>query len=372
MTLNSEAEHRNFMMQAVELAEKGVFTARPNPSVGALIVANNTVVGRGFTQSYGQNHAEIEAIHDAGDLVKGGTLYVTLEPCCHSDKTPPCTEAIIAAGISRVFYGSEDPNPSVQGMGIKQLKQAGIAVYGAICDSRCRQVNRGFFKRHAVGVPYIRVKMAMSLDGRTAMADGNSFWITSSGARGDVQLLRAKSCAVISSGQSVVCDNAALTFRPHQFQLSECPSGQWGEVAQPLRVLLDSKSKVKRDSLFFKADTASLIFSEIGGEDSEHCQYIKMQPHKGELPLATIVAQLARRNCNEVLVEAGPNLAGSFIRQGLVDELIVYMAPKIMGCHSRPLFNIDVFNIDAALPFHIDSVVKIGRDLKIVLFPEFE
>ena len=365
-----KSKHIKYMQLAIDLAKKGIYTARPNPVVGAVIVKNNTVIAAGFHQYFGDNHAEINALNLAKTEAKAATIYVTLEPCSHTGKTAACSKALIDAGIATVVFGSEDPNPKVQGKGIAQLKAANIAVIGPVCDNQCRQLNGGFFKYQNRGLPFARLKMAMSLDARTAMADGNSFWITGSDARADVQLLRAQSCAVLSSAKSVISDNARLSFRPRQFELNkQCPVGQWTEVKQPLRVVLDYQNQLKSDSLFFKTAGKKLIFcnnKQINSNDTEFITDIE------KFDLTGVLKYLGDNHCNEILIEAGATLSGAFVKAGLIDEMVVYLAPKIMGKTSKPLLDIAIADIDEALPFHIKNIRSVGRDIKITLMPELE
>jgi len=372
LTLHSLSKDSDYIRQAIDLAKRGQYTAKPNPMVGALVVKNDIVVGCGFHSRYGEAHAEVIALNNAGDQANGASLYVTLEPCNHVGKTPPCVDAVIAANIKRVVIGTEDPNPKMQGLSIAKLKDAGIEVVVGVCVNQCRQLNAGFFKRFEQAIPYIRLKMAMSVDGRTAMANGDSFWITSSKARADVQLLRAQSCAILSSAASVVADNASLTFRPHQFALPNCPVGDWQQVKQPQRVILNSQNQIEASANLFKSQTPIVFVKPLSQQSEDTETQINIPYSNQQFDLSILLQKLGARSINNVLVECGAKLAASFIKQGLVDELIVYIAPKIMGANSRPLFDLPIPHIDASLPFHIKEVVQIGRDIKLTMLPEFE
>ncbi len=356
----SEAD-KKFMKLAIEQASKGLYTTRCNPRVGCVIVKDNCLIGRGWHQKPGFPHAEIEALNDASANsydANGAACYVTLEPCCHYGKTGPCVEALIDAGISRVIYGQEDPNPLVGGQSIEKLRSHGITVDGAVLDRTCRELNPGFNKRMSTGLPWVRIKSAVSMDARSAMADGHSFWITGPKARRDVQLLRAQSCAIITSWATIVRDNASLTVRPDEFDLPEALQ----DIVQPLRVVVDSQAKADKTVAFFQAE----------GDIYHACVDARATHGENKVNLLELLKKLASKDINEVLIEAGATLSGAFVKAGLFDELIVYMAPKLMGSSSMPMFNLSCNTMDEALPFYIDSVETIGRDLKIRYLPEKE
>lgn len=357
-----------FMAQAIRLAERGKYSCMPNPRVGAVIVNNGDIVGEGFHRIAGQNHAEIEALAEAGDRARGATCYVSLEPCNHQGKTGPCSEALIEAGIKRVVYGHEDLNPQVASSGIACLREKGIEVDGPLMDSEARKLNPGFNKRMATGLPLVRIKMAVSLDGRTAMPDNNSFWITGPSARADVQRLRAQSSAVITGWKTVAQDQASMTLRPGEFGLDE------NEFAghQPLRVLLDSHNQLPHTEKFFKAKSPILVANLETDQAKGHIEHKKFAEAKGHIDLRQLLTELADRQCNEVLVEAGAELAGAFFRQGLADELIIYVAPKLMGSDARPLFELPLQIMDESLPVRFTDVRTIGRDIRITAVPETE
>ena len=357
-----------YMARAIRLAEQGIYTCMPNPRVGAVIVRDEQIVGEGFHRVAGNAHAEIVALGEAGDKAKGASCYVSLEPCNHQGKTGPCSEAIIKAGIARVVYGHEDLNPQVASAGIARLREAGIQVDGPLMQNQARALNKGFNKRMATGLPYVRIKMATSLDGRTAMPDNNSFWITGPNARADVQRLRARSCAVITGWKTVLQDQASMTVRPSEFGLDDhALAGR-----QPLRVLMDSHNQLPSKQRFFKIESPVLVANLERTEQRAHIEYKAFAESAGHVDLQQLLTELAQRQCNEVLVEAGAELAGAFFRQGLADELLIYVAPKLMGSDARPLFDLPLQIMDEALPVRFTDVRTIGRDIRITAVPETE
>jgi len=356
-----------YMARALRLAERGIYTATPNPRVGCVIVNDGQIVGEGWHHKAGGDHAEVVALKAAGDKCRGATAYVSLEPCNHQGKTGPCTEALIKNGIVRVVYGQEDLNPEVSGAGIQRLREAEIEVDGPLMEREARALNPGFNKRMATGLPYVRIKMAVSLDGRTAMPDSNSFWVTGPKARADVQRLRAQSCAVITGWKTVEQDQASLTVRPEEFGLDAKLAER-----QPLRVLIDSRNQLDEKAKFFREISAVLVANLDRNTQEGHIE-LKCFPEKdGHVNLGALLAELAGRGCNELLVEAGAGLAGAFFRQGLVDEMVIYMAPKMMGSQARGLFDLPLSIMDEALPLRFIDVRTIGRDIKIVAVPELE
>lgn len=357
-----------YMARAIRLAEQGLYTSMPNPCVGAVIVADGKVVGEGFHAIAGDDHAEVVALAQAGEKAKGATCYVSLEPCNHQGKTGPCSEALIAAGISRVVYGHEDLNPEVNSTGIARLREAGVQIDGPLMENEARVLNSGFNKRMATGLPLVRIKMAVSLDGRTAMPDNNSFWITGPNARADVQRIRARSCAVVTGWKTVAQDQASMTLRPSEFGLDNNAFGG----RQPLRVLMDSRNKLPPDEKFFQANSPILVANLERSETKDHIERMQFPESSGHVDLRELLLELANRQCNEVLVEAGAELAGAFFRLGLADELIIYVAPKLMGSDARPLFELPLAIMDEALPVRFTDVRTIGRDIRITAVPETE
>ena len=374
-----DAQDSKFMARALRLAERGTYTTSPNPRVGCVLVkggepsAAAKIIAEAWHQKAGQGHAEILALDMAGEKAKGATCYVSLEPCNHTGRTGPCTEALIEAGIARVVYAMEDPNPQVGGAGVARLREAGIEVDGPLMNQEAARINIGYVKRMATGRPFIRVKMAMSLDGRTAMPDGNAFWITGPRARTDVQRLRARSCAILTGWRSAAMDKSQMTVRADEFEIAEEGLGE----RQPLRVLVDSKLKMEKDARFFQAQTpilvANLSRDGSGNEEGDsHISYLKIEEAEGHVDLTELVEKLGDRGINELLVETGSELSGAFLRAGLVDELIIYMAPKLMGSDARALFELPLQKMTESLPLHIKEVRQLGGDLRITASPEME
>jgi len=333
------------MERAVQLARRGLYTTQPNPRVGCVIVKNNQIIAEGFHHKAGEDHAEIVALKQLSSLsnnhhdAKGATVYVTLEPCSHTGKTPPCCEALIHAGVARVVYGMKDPNPQVNGTGLKKLHDAGIAVDGPVLEPECRALNPGFIKRMQTGLPYVRCKLAMSLDGRTAMASGESQWITGEPAREDVQLLRAQSCAIITGVNTILRDNPALTVRSGKIDAS-------AKEKQPLRVILDRKNRTPKQAKVFQQPGETLIINNSND-------------------LASVLKMLGDKQCNEVLIEAGATLAGAFAQQGLVDEFIIYMAPTFLGSHAKPLLQLPFEKMSEKINLDISDIHAVGNDWRI-------
>ncbi|MDB9953637.1 bifunctional diaminohydroxyphosphoribosylaminopyrimidine deaminase/5-amino-6-(5-phosphoribosylamino)uracil reductase RibD [Porticoccaceae bacterium] len=365
---------REMMSQALKLAAKGRFTTSPNPTVGCVIVADGKIAGQGFTRPAGGNHAEIEALQNAGDTdIAGATAYVSLEPCSHQGKTGPCVEALIAAGIGRVVIACEDPNPQVAGSGIEKLQAAGIQVESGLLEDQARDINRGFIKRHEQGTPWVLVKMAASLDGRTAMASGQSQWITTPPARQDVQRLRAASCAIITGIGTQLMDDPSLTVRITHEELAVEDSLQ-----QPLRVVVDSKCQMAATARMFEQPGPTLIATLDGESQREKSQAlidagaeVVFLPAIGEhIDLQALLVELAARGCNQVMVEAGAGLAGAFIAEGLLDELVCYWAPKLFGNDARPMFNLPIRTIDAHLALSVKDMRMIGEDIRVTLTPD--
>lgn len=355
------------MARAQRLAERGLYTCMPNPRVGCVIVKDGAVIGEGWHQQAGQAHAEINALaacRAAGHQTAGSTVYVTLEPCCHQGKTGPCTQALIDAGVANVVIGMEDPNPQVAGQGIQQLRAAGIDIAGPLLEEGARALNPGFIKRMQQRLPLVRLKMAMSVDGRTAMASGESKWITGTAARRDVQRWRARSCAVVTGIGTVLQDDPALTVRAADLDL---PDAETVAQRQPLRVVIDSRGRLP-DTSAVLANVGHVLVINADQQAKKSAQ-----PHveqlcvesKGGIDLQRVLRLLAERQCNEVLVEAGATLAGSFIEHGLVDELIIYMAPKLLGSRARPLFELPLDSMAAQLPLSITEIRAVGDDWRI-------
>ncbi|MDX2349590.1 MAG: bifunctional diaminohydroxyphosphoribosylaminopyrimidine deaminase/5-amino-6-(5-phosphoribosylamino)uracil reductase RibD [Porticoccus sp.] len=357
------------MARAMKLAARGQYTCMPNPAVGCVIVLNNSVVGEGWHQLAGEAHAEVNALQDAGELARGATVYVTLEPCRHFGRTPPCADALIEAGVARVVYGMSDPNPKVAGSGLEKLRQAGIAVEGPGLEVEAQQLNRGFIKRQQQGLPWVTVKLAMSLDGRTAMDSGESQWITGSAARRDVQRLRAKSCAIVTGIGTVLHDDPSLTVRANELELDNA-----ADIAtrQPLRVVVDSQLKTPTDAKILSVE--GLAFIATACDDSltvpiEGAEVVCLAGDDGQVDLSALLKVLAEKECNRVLVEAGAELAGAFLQAGLVDEFVIYMAPKLLGSSARPLLTLPLDSMDQQVGLDITDMRQVGDDIRITARP---
>ncbi|HYE37953.1 bifunctional diaminohydroxyphosphoribosylaminopyrimidine deaminase/5-amino-6-(5-phosphoribosylamino)uracil reductase RibD [Methylocaldum sp.] len=358
-------EDAEFMARTLHLAERGLYTTDPNPRVGCVIVKDGQIVGEGWHQQAGGPHAEIEALRESGVRAHGATAYVSLEPCCHHGKTPPCTEALISAGISRVVAAMKDPNPRVAGEGLKKLKDAGVEVACGLLENAAATLNPGFCKRMKTGRPYIRSKLAMSLDGRTALASGESKWITGEDARRDAHRLRARSSAILTGIGTVLQDNPELTAR-----LPEAA----GEVLQPVRVVLDSRLRIPATIRLASERNRTTVLTAVS--DKERIQAlsagfdIESLPAAldGRLNLTAVVDWLGDRQFNEVLVEAGPILNGALLRENLVDEWIVYVAPVVLGDQARGLFYLpDLTRMAERFEMTISDVRQVGSDLKLTL-----
>ena len=361
------------MARAIQLAKRGYFTARPNPRVGCIIVKNARVIGEGFHRRAGEPHAEVHALKEAGDAAAAATLYVTLEPCTHTGLTPPCVDALIAAGIKRVVVAITDPNPAVCGRGIKRLRAAGIEVTEGVLEAEARNLNVGFIKRMQHGLPYVRVKLAMSLDGRTAMASGESQWITGADARADVHRLRAASGAILTGSGTVMADNPALTFRLDEYpQLAqEIPA----DTEQPLRVICDSSLQSPANAKIFSQPGQTLIATRSSSQQSdalqrERVEMLPVQESGAKVSLPAVLQALAARGINDVMVEAGAGMAGALLGEQLVDEFVIYMAPHLMGDNARGLFVLPALTAMAdRIEVKINDIRAVGDDWKITATP---
>jgi len=351
------------MERALLLAARGLYTTDPNPRVGCVVTCGDRVVGEGWHMRAGEPHAEVLALRAAGSQARGATVYVTLEPCSHTGRTPPCADALIAAGVARVVCCTVDPNPRVAGGGIERLRAAGIAVAVGTCAARARELNVGFFLRHERGRPWVRLKLAMSLDARTAPAGGGRVWISSEAARADVQALRARSSAVLTGAGTVRTDDPRLDVR--------LAYGPW--VRQPLRVLLDPMLTCGADAKIFDGDGA-LVFAlpEAAARAVEGRRPpVPMPRAAGGLDLNAVIGRLAELEVNELLVECGPRLAGAFVLSKLVDEWVLYAAPTLLGADAAPLLQVSGSGGPGSLPeFEFRDVQRIGPDLRITLIPK--
>ncbi|WP_243409942.1 bifunctional diaminohydroxyphosphoribosylaminopyrimidine deaminase/5-amino-6-(5-phosphoribosylamino)uracil reductase RibD [Pokkaliibacter plantistimulans] len=363
-----------YMSRALHLAERGLYSTDPNPRVGCVLVKDGQVIGEGFHERAGEPHAEVHALRMAGEAAKGATAYVSLEPCAHYGRTPPCAEGLVRAGVARVVSAMQDPNPLVSGKGHGILAFHGIEVSWGLLESQARALNPGFIKRMSTGLPYVRVKLAMSLDGRTAMASGESQWITGAAARADVQRLRARSSAVVSGIDTVLSDNAALTVRLAEAGLDAETCARRGE-RQPLRVVLDSHQRLATHPDCRLLQSAGEVVLAHGSaqlveELVTRVQSLSLPRSSTGLDLQALLRQLAALGCNEVLVEAGATLAGAFVSAGLVDELVIYMAPVLLGSLARPLLNLPLQQMQEKLRLTIQDMRQVGEDWRITALPQ--
>ena len=360
----SERDTR-FMRRALELAARGLYTTDPNPRVGCVLVRDGRVLGEGWHQRAGEAHAEVHALAAAGEFARGATAYVTLEPCAHTGRTPPCVQALIGAGVGRVVYASADPNPLVNGAGAAALRAAGIDTAGELLAAEARALNPGFFKRMRTGLPWVRVKLGASLDGRTALANGASRWITGPAARQDAQRFRARSSVVLSGSGTVLADDPALNVRVE------------GATRQPLRVLLDSELRVSPQARMFDREGPALVFtaSVDGARRAEltrrgvRVETVARAP-EGGLDLAAVLRRLAQLEANEIWVEAGARLAGALLRSRLVDEFIVYLAPSLLGPTARPLVELPpIAQLEQRMRLQFSECTPVGPDLRLTAVP---
>ncbi len=359
----------HYMARALELARKGRYTTHPNPRVGCVIVRDGEVVGEGWHVRAGEPHAEVHALRAAGDKARGATAYVTLEPCSHHGRTPPCADALVTAGVARVVAAMQDPNPQVAGRGMRRLAEAGIAVHDGVLEHEARAINKGFLKRMEHGLPYVRVKLAMSLDGRTAMASGESQWITGPAARSAVQRLRAESSVVLTGADTVLADGARLTVRAAELGL-DAELTALAMTRPPLRVLIDGRLRVPLDAPFFKAGPALVATCAAVEEQYANGPECLIVPGPdGQVDLHRLLLELAARGVNEVLVEAGPRLAGAFARQGLVDEYQIFVAGKFLGSSARPLLDWPLTQMSEAPLLKIIEMRAVGDDWRVTAIP---
>jgi diaminohydroxyphosphoribosylaminopyrimidine deaminase/5-amino-6-(5-phosphoribosylamino)uracil reductase len=357
-----------FMARALELARKGLYSTHPNPRVGCVIVRDGQVVGEGWHVRAGEPHAEVHALRQAGERARGATAYVTLEPCSHHGRTPPCADALVAAGVGRVVAAMQDPNPQVAGRGLKRLEDTGIAVSSGVLEAEAKTLNAGFIKRMEQGLPFVRVKLAMSLDGRTAMASGESQWITGPAARAAVQRLRARASVVLTGADTVLMDAARLTVRPDELGL-DAELTALAASRPPLRVLVDGRLRVPSDVPFFQAGPALVATALEGREAPAGHELIAVPGADGRVDLRRLLEALASRGVNEVLVEAGPRLAGAFAQAGLVDEYQIFFAGKFLGSGARPLLDWPLERMAEAPELSIVEVRAVGEDWRVIAVP---
>ncbi|MBM4196945.1 MAG: bifunctional diaminohydroxyphosphoribosylaminopyrimidine deaminase/5-amino-6-(5-phosphoribosylamino)uracil reductase RibD [Gammaproteobacteria bacterium] len=359
--MSATGDDFRFMAQALRLAGRGLWTTHPNPRVGCVVVAGGEIVGEGWHEQAGGPHAEVMALGQAGRRAAGATAYVTLEPCCHHGRTPPCADALVAAAVARVVYAVDDPDPRVSGQGARALRAAGVEVQSDVLAVEARALNAGFISRFERGRPYVRVKVAASLDGRTALACGASRWITGEDARRDGHGLRARSSCVMTGIGTVLADDPALTARPSA-TLSR----------QPTRVVLDSTLRMPPAARMLKEPGETRIFcieaeaSRRAALESAGAVIDKVPARDGRIDLHAVMRRLADLGANEVLVEAGPVVNGAVLDAGLVDEIVMYMAPHILGTDGHGMFASAAIDAMASRhEFSLTGVRRVGRDLRL-------
>ena len=363
------SQDHQMMQKAILLAKQGIYTTAPNPNVGCVLIKDGQIIGEGAHLKAGEPHAEVHALRQAGENAKGSTAYVTLEPCSHYGRTPPCAEGLIHAGVSKVICAMVDPNPQVAGRGLAMLNAAGIETASGLLEADSRALNPSFLQRMETGKPFIQLKMAASLDGKTALENGVSQWITSKEARQDVQRYRAQSGAILSTSKTVIEDNASLNVRWEDLPASIQKSYPKEALRQPLRIILDRQHQLTPELKLFMAEgevaTVSSQFSHsvAAQENHLHCNVGDDE----QLILSEVIDKIAQEyNVNHIWVEAGATLAASMIKENLVDELIIYLAPKLMGADGRSLLNlVGLKAMSEAIDLDITDVRMVGKDIRI-------
>jgi len=359
------ADHA-YMAQALRLAEQGLYSTMPNPRVGCVIVKDGAVVGEGAHLRAGEPHAEVHALRLAGEQARGATVYVTLEPCGHHGRTPPCAEALVRAGVGRVIAAMQDPNPLVAGRGLALLAAQGIDASAGLMEAQARELNPGFVMRMAQQRSFVRSKIAASLDGRTALANGTSKWITGDAARQDVQYWRARSSAILTGIGTVLADDPQLDVRDPGF----------GIVHQPLRVVVDSRLRMPPLARVLQGDATLIAYaSDPGGKaaalQQAGAELLQLPAVDGHVCLESLLRALAEREINELMVEAGASLNGALLQQGLIDELVLYLAPLLMGDAARPMFGLpELMRMSERIELQRLDMRVVGDDLRLRLRPQ--
>ena len=362
-----------WMAKAIQHAQKGRFTTSPNPRVGCVVVdENNQLLGQGYHVQAGTPHAEVHALRQASKArsngAKGATAYVTLEPCSHFGRTPPCAKALIEAQVARVVVAMTDPNPNVCGNGINMLQAAGIEVVSDVMAAEAAALNPGFTKRMLTGKPFVRVKLGISLDGKIALQNGVSQWITGPEARRDVQRYRAQSCAVLTGSGTVAADNPSLLVREQEAKFENYPLEH---IRQPARIVVDSQSKLNRDFNLFNDGHVTFTATLQAHPDTSVGHYIQVDEKDGKVDLHRLMSALGDKQYNEVWVEAGPGLAGALLQEGLVDELICYQAPKLLGDKGVSMVNLPAFTaLNQSISLSLIENRQVGNDIKLIFRPD--
>lgn len=365
------AQDHHYMTLAINLAANGMYTTTPNPNVGCVLVNNGEIVGQGYHKKAGEGHAEVNALAEAQDKAQGAVAYVTLEPCSHTGRTGPCAVALVEAGVSKVIAAMVDPNPAVSGKGLAILNQAGIETAFGLMQTQAEALNRGFLKRMRTGMPFIQCKLAASLDGKTALKNGASKWITGPQARAQVQDYRAKSCAILTGADTILVDNAKMNVRYAELLEPPFPAEQ---LRQPIRVVVDSKHRLTPDLAFFQINSPIIILTtdlENNHHWPHYVQHLVVKELNGFVDLTDACQQLGKLGVNQLWLEAGHTLAGKFAELALVDEFIFYLAPKLIGASGQSLLQLPVLeSMDQVYDLAIDEVSLIDSDLKIIASPK--
>jgi diaminohydroxyphosphoribosylaminopyrimidine deaminase/5-amino-6-(5-phosphoribosylamino)uracil reductase len=360
--VSAKANDRAYMAHALQLAARGLTTTDPNPRVGCVIVAGDEVVGEGWHIRAGEAHAEAIALNQAGDRAAGSTVYVTLEPCCHQGRTPPCVDRLVQAKVRRVVYAANDPNPAVAGQGAERLRAAGVDMESGLMESESRLLNPGFFSRMIRNRPWVRSKLAVSVDGRTALANGASKWITGEAARSDVQRWRAQSTAILTGAGTVIADDPSLNVRDPELS----------DARQPMRVIVDSRLRmppnarvlsIPGDTVVLYCDASDKTVRELAHAGA---RVEKMPAANGRVALEAVMSWLSQMEVNELLVEAGPVLNGALIEAGLIDEYLLYIASHILGTDARGMFGISALQkMSDRVELQLIDVRHVGDDLRL-------
>ncbi len=357
--MNFSADDHLFMTRALQLAEQGMYSTMPNPRVGCVIVKDGKIIGEGAHLKAGEPHAEIHALQQAGAQAKGATVYVTLEPCSHHGRTPPCSDALFHAGVARVVAAMQDPNPQVSGSGLAYLQANNIETASGLMEKQAQELNPGFISRMTKNLPFVRSKIAASLDGKTALNNGVSQWITGEAARADVQHWRARSCVILTGVGTVLADDPNMSVRLMDIG------------RQPLKVIVDSQLQISPNAKILQNGNALIAFAQSNPKKEKPlsaagAELLCIPNEQGKVCLKTLLSHLASREINEVLVEGGEGLNGALLAQNLIDELLIYYAPKLMGGAAKSMFAMPEFTqMNQAIDLHILDVRHIGADIRI-------
>ena len=353
--MNFSVEDHEFMRRALHLAERGLYTATPNPRVGSVLVKNGIIIGEGWHERTGEGHAEVHALRAAGDAAKAATLYVSLEPCSHFGRTPPCVDAIVNAQIARVVVAVQDPNPLVAGRGIAQLRRAGLIVEVGLLEEAARELNIGYFSRMLRDRPWVRSKIAASLDGKTALASGQSQWITGSEARRDGHHWRARACAILTGSGTIAHDDPQLTVR------------EVNTTRQPLKIIVDHHGELSPNARALQDGQVLVIYADKKPRDlAEHVEALAFPNLHGKIDFAKMFNELAKRGINELHCEAGAKLNGALLAEGWIDEILLYLAPCILGDSARGMFALpELTELSRRVPLTINEVKPLAEDYRI-------